>query len=172
MDDLPHGRLVDSQPDGSRIYKTRSGTVLPLRPIPAMVIRQLGNAQDEKPVPPVVEVTIGGGKTAKKIKEVNENDPDYLAALQNWDVIRNERIVTYIITRGVCLEPSKADIERLRMFAPGLSDVQLKFTWILELLEDDKEIAALTSKIMGQTAITEQGLRDAEATFPGDNESA
>ncbi len=149
-----------------RTYTTKQGATLPLRPIPSMIIKQLDGDQSGMPKPPMVEIPYG----KKIVKEPNEHDPEYKAALEQWQNDKSERIMAYVITRGVCADPGAADIERLREFSPGLTDARLKFAWVLEQLEDENEMAELMIVIMGQTAPTEKGIRDAEATFPGDDQ--
>lgn len=149
--------------NGQRFYRTQGGELLPLRAIPAMVIRQLNSDESGKPQPPIVTVKIGG----KTSKEVNDNDPDYKAALEQWDRDRNERIMMYVLVRGVALEPEPDDQERLLEFSPGLTKSRLKYTWVLEKLSGEIEMAELMSVIMGQTVPTETGIRAAEEQFPG-----
>lgn len=157
---------MDKNDYQARSYTTRQGVTIPLRPIPSMIIKQLNADTSGKPKPPVVETTVG----TKKIKEINEHDPDYKAALQTWENDKNERMMIYVISRGVCMEPTAQDIERLHEVAPGLTETRLKFTWVLEWLEDEREMAELMIVIMGQTSPTEQGIRDAESTFQGDDQ--
>jgi hypothetical protein len=149
-----------------RVYVTHQGATLPLRPIPAMVIKQLTGAQTGKPKPPVVPVKVGD----KTIKEVNENDPDYKAALEKWEEAYNERMFVYVLSQGVCMEPTKLDVQRLQDAAPELQGARLKFTWVMEMLENELEMSELISVIMGQTVPTEQGIRNAEETFPSDDQ--
>lgn len=151
-----------------REFTTSAGATLPLRGIPAMLVRQLYADETGKPKPPIVEVTYG----KKTVKETNEHDPDYLAAMAAWTEARNFRIMVYVVARGVCLDPNKTESEHLAAFFPGSNVAERKYAWILEMLDNDEEAAALMMTILGQTVPTEKGIRDAEDRFPGDSESA
>lgn len=149
-----------------RTFKSKTGEVLPLRTIPAMIVRQLYADEGGKPEIPMVDVTIA----KRTIKQANDKDPDYLKALDKWEEDRGFRIMVYILTRGVCVDPGKQDIERLREFFPSSSLAQLKYAWILELLQDDDEAGDLMDAILGQTVPTEGGIEQAEAAFPGEDQ--
>ena len=77
--------------------------------------------------------------------------------------------MAYAFVRGVCLEMSIEEITLFREYLPNANISKLKFAWLLDKLEDD-ETAELFFKIIGQTIPTEKGLRDAEATFQGDDQ--
>jgi hypothetical protein len=151
-------------------YTTKQGVVFALRPIPALLIRQLQNNQSGRPQPPVVESAVGPQK--KKVKETNVNDPDYLAALQAWEEERQEKFIAYIFSRGVVDDPSEEDQERLREFLPDTSAAMLKYTWILEHMSDDAELGPFAEAIMGQTVPTAGGISQAEERFQRDGEQS
>lgn len=149
-----------------RTYTTGLGITFTLRPVPAMVIRRLNNDTYGKPQPPKVSVTMPNGQT---IEELNPNDPDYVAALSEWKQGQSEKAIAYIWTLGICAEVPELDKERLLEFMPGATPTDLKFAWILEQLSNESEIGALTKVIVSQTVPTEDGVREAEATFPGND---
>lgn len=151
-----------------KTYTTKSGVVLELRPISPVLIRRWKNNTYGRPQPPVVESVVGPQK--KKVREVNPEDPEYLAALAEWEEAHNEQLVMYLFTRGILSEPETADIERLQMLLPGESDMGLKYSWVLEMLDGDDEITALSFAIMGLTAPTEKGISEAEDRFQRDGE--
>lgn len=160
--------LDEAEPEAPRprVYVTRAGIEIPIRPISAMMIRQIGNDHSAKPKPPVVPSTLPNGKI---MYESNENDPVYKAALEQWDTDLNERVIAYAYARGVDMEPSAEDVERLREFLPGVTESRIKFAWICEMIPDD-EIKDLFFMIISQNAVTEKGIRDAEGKFPGDDQ--
>lgn len=150
------------------MYTTKQGVVFELRPISALLIRQLQNDRFGMPQPPVVESKVGPQK--RIVKEANPNDPDYTAALAAWEENKNERLIIYIMTRSICDQPTSADTERLREFLPGGTEAQIKYAWVLEHLLDDNELADLAEIIMGQMVPTQKGISVAEERFSGDGE--
>lgn len=153
-----------------RTYTTRAGVTLKLRPISSMVIYQLQNDKWGMPQPPIVTVKLG--PNAKPSKQTNPDDPEYKEALEAWQRERGNRFVKYVWDRGILDKCPKEDSERLREFLPGGTEADIHYTWICEQLADDDEIGELTDAIIGQTAPTEAGIAEAEATFPGNSEQS
>lgn len=151
-----------------RTYTTRAGVTLTLRPISSMVIYNLQNDQWGKPQPPVVTVKLG--PNAKPTKQTNPDDPEYLEALELWTRERGNRFIKYVWDRGIVNKPSKEDAARIKQFLPGGTEADIHYMWICEQLGDDDEIGDLTDAITGQTAPTEAGIAEAEATFPSNGE--
>jgi hypothetical protein len=150
-----------------RTYKTRgSGVTYRLRPINAMALYQLQNDKWGLPQPPVVEVGIGG--KGKRHKEANPDDPEYKEKLRLWEQERGNRFIKYVIIKGIEDEPGRAEIDRLKEFLPGGSASDLKYLWVTETLEGEDEIGDIVGAIVGQTIPTEEGVAEAEATFPSD----
>jgi hypothetical protein len=81
---------------------------------------------------------------------------------------RGNRFIKYVIIKGIEDEPGRAEIDRLKEFLPGGSASDLKYLWVTETLEGEDEIGDIVGAIVGQTIPTEEGVAEAEATFPSD----
>ena len=161
--------LEETIPVSEHTYTTKSGVALELRQISAIFIRRMQRDTWGKPQPPIVESRVGPKKVI--VRETNQDDPEYKAALALWNEEHNERMLIYVMARGIVNEPSAEDIERIRSFFPGETADGLKYAWLLEMMSDE-EVGELSQAIMGLSIPTEKGIADAEARFPGDGERA
>lgn len=155
-----------SSSEKPRTFTSRRGAIFNLRPINSLVIYQLRNDRYGEPQPPLVEVAVG--PKGQKRKEVNPDDPDYLERRRKWEEARGNNFIKYVWERGVTDQPPADDLKRLKEFLPHASASDLKYMWIAEQMDDD-EIGDLTEAITAQTAPTEAGIAEAEATFPSES---
>lgn len=147
-------------------FVTRDGIRLSLQPISKMVLERLYADQNGKPKPPIVEVTIGGQFVRK---EPNPDDPDYKLALKKWQDAKNFRLLKFGIVHGVKDCPPVEFVQEYDEYFPGETEPNMKYLWIVSMMGPDGEDAKmLADAIVGQTVITETGVKEAENSFPGD----
>lgn len=152
-----------------RVFITRSGAELHLKPVPALVVERLFKDQSGKPQVPMVDVLIGGKHSRS---EPNPNDPAYLNALNDWTLEHQMKVFQYVIWKGIDNATPKDFVKEHRQFLPDATEPEMKYLWIGSLLENLEDIRLLVDAIIGQTAITEQGLEQAVQSFPGDGEQS
>lgn len=151
-----------------RTYTTRMGVVLALQPISPIIVMRLRSDKWGMPQPPVEEVAVGPKQ--KLVKQANKEDPDYKERLRQWEIDQNEKILIYAWSQGIKTNPPKKDLDLMIELFPGASENQLKYLWVSSVLGDDDDIAELTEAIISQSVVTEQGIRDAEETFPSNGQ--
>lgn len=149
-----------------RIYTFADGTDVLMAEVPSLVIEHILNNEAGKPSVPVVEVVIRGHKR----KQTNPDDPDYQAAVERWQQQKQKRLLKFLITKGVQDDPPEDFIEEYAQFLPDdATPEDFKYLWLAAKLDTDAEIARFTEALMSQTTITEGGLEEAAAKFPGDS---
>lgn len=164
---LPNGTPKGAYLDAERgVFVTSTGSELTLRPIPSLILERLYNAtagKPEKPKVPMVEVTIG---KSHKTKEENPNDPDYKAALEQyekdlnaWEQAKGTRIMMYLLTAGVAGTPPEEFVTDHRFFFPDATTSEMKYIWVASQIPDD-DLEALNLAITGQTKPTAKGLEE------------
>lgn len=151
-----------------RSYTFSDGTEVEIRDVPSLALEHILNSEAGKPTVPMVEVAIARGH---KRKEPNPNDPAYQGALAVWNAQKQKRTMMFLITKGVKDDPPEEFIEEYVQYLPdGASREELKYLWLADKLEDEREIARLTETLLSQTTVTEEGLEEAAAKFPRDGE--
>lgn len=131
-------------------YKTKSGVVLKLRPLGAMLIglwQEDYQIRNPEPLPP--PVTLENGEMWR-----NPRDEWYLLQRAKWNQDYNMKTAEMLIAASVVTEPPKGWKPAIPI--PNKSD---KVLWVSEILDNvDEFIEAVTSL----SAITVDGLEQAE----------
>lgn len=161
-----------------RIYTLPTGEEITVKPINALAIQHLTTVKGgspTKPTPPKVQV--GTRKNGKPIYELNPDDPDYKQALEeykvalkNWENEKNLKLVRYILDRGVETLPPDDYLEDNESYLNGMDESEAKYFWLVDSLEDEDGLQALTEFIMGQTMPTEEGIAESLDTFHAEGE--
>lgn len=169
-------------------FVTSSGTRLTLVPLNMMALEMIqrrfqGTATNGTPVedealpdtapkPEVPEVEVDYGK-GRKGTEPHPGDPDYVAAMENWQTQAALSFMTYIFAKGVLEDPPDDEVAFYRtLLPPETTAGEIKYMWVSSLLtKGDDEAGALTDAIIGMNMPTERGVEEAAASFPGDGES-
>ena len=150
-----------------KVFVTRGGVELHLQPISALILERLHSDKTGKPVVPKVTVTIAG---KYERFEDNPEDPDYVAAMRQWSRDHNSNIVKYIFVHGITDSPPPEFIEEHAEYFPNATERDLKYLWVGSMVDEDSgDIPMLVEAITGQNSVTEAGLEEATASFPGDN---
>lgn len=153
---------------GRRVFITRSGVELQLQRVSPVILERIHGDRSGKPKVPRVEVKMAGGHTRV---EDNPNDPDYAQALKEWNQDHNSRIVKYVFVHGIANETPVEFVQEHAEFFPDATASDMKYLWIGSLVDEEStDIQKLIEAITGQNAITEEGLEQATASFPGDGE--
>ena len=148
-----------------RTYQFSDGTVVEMAEVPSLVIEHILNSEAGKPPVPVVEVDIRGHKR----KQANPDGPAYEAAVAAWQGQKQKRLLLFLITKGVKDDPPDEFVEEYAQYLPdGASIEELKYLWLADKLDDIDEIGRFTDALMGQTAVTQEGLDEAAAKFSSD----
>lgn len=177
----------------SPVFTVPNGTEFHLRPLPPLFLERLVNEDDWKPlpedygldpgytipveveeaeelddgdaepIPPMETVQYRGGF---EDEEPNPDDADYKAALAKWQMKKNYKMSFFILTMGIVEEcPPEFWDEYGEFFPHARTPSKRKYIWITVQITDDKVLAELMDAIIGQTEVTEDGLKDAEDEF-------
>ncbi len=144
---------------GVFITSTHDEIELSNRRITSLMLERVLNAG--KPSVPHIEVTILGKH--KEMQE-NRNDPNYLAALQDWESQQQLRMMRYVFDVGVNGEPPQEFVNEQLDYFPEATRVDLKYLWIASRVPDS-DLQAFSEAIVGRTIATSKGLEESAATF-------
>jgi hypothetical protein len=157
--------VAKEQKDGAGLHVTRTGYKVRIQPFPEMLARQAVMAVKDPPVPVYWNAD-------KEREEPNPNDPDYLNAKAEAEAKRGEAGIDAALLFGVELvSPLPSDerwLKKLGMLGIHVDPtdslaVELAFLKYI-VFSSSEDISALT----GQVSVTERGIAEAAATFPGD----
>lgn len=148
-----------------------TGYTVKFRRVPASLawdIRREADKDPNKPKPKMQEVELFGEKKL----EVNASDPEYAAALNEWDTVVGKRVYHAMLVRGLveydkeALAEAKAQLEAIGQHPhEGMHD-SLVFIYHVAGAAFS-EITALVEAIHAQSAPTEGAIAAAAASFPG-----
>lgn len=124
------------------------------------------------PKPPVQEVDYGDGRM---VKEANAAHPDYLSAMQAYQIDFEDKLRRLYIKRGAVItwsEERRAQVDELRSFwhdeygidLPG-DDTMVFVSYLC--IGSDKDLENLVTAIMQRSQPTEAAVAEAVETFPG-----
>lgn len=157
--------VAKEQKDGAGLHITRTGYKVKIQPFPEMLARQAVMAVKDPPVPVYWNAD-------KEREEPNPHDPDYLNAKAEAEAKRGEAGIDAALLFGVELVSPLPDndrwLKKLAMLgihvdpADSLA-VELAFLKYI-VFSSSEDISVLT----GQVSVTERGIAEAAATFPGD----
>lgn len=119
-----------------------------------------------KPQPPMVTVDLGDGK---KSTEVNEADPDYIAAVKEWQAAVSLRAVDVMLRLGVQVDIDQDALADLRaqFAALGLTmDEDDHLAYIKHIaIASEEDMNALAAAITAKSQPTEGAVQDHLDTF-------
>lgn len=120
-----------------------------------------------KPVPDKMkEIKMAGGMVTKM---PDTDDEDYKEAIKEWEIKKAVRYARTMILEAVKEWPPDEDIQY--WVSVGFNDpVDIKYYWIARKLINQELEHDFYQTIMGLSVPTDEGLDDAEATFPGDGQ--
>lgn len=146
-----------------------TGVVFRVLDIPLMVIDSINKkAREGKPKVPVQHIE------DKCREEENPNDPDYIKALQDWEVELNEKIIDATLILGVELDklPGGFPKPKDKSWSDKLKKIDIEIpgdrflTWIkccaAPTVEDMNSLILACSRNIG---VTEEDLADAANLF-------
>lgn len=123
------------------------------------------------PTPPMQKVTYPEGV---EVMEANTAHPDYLKALQEHEIMVNQKVLELTVIRGVHFEMTdevRAEIEELRAdmretgIEPKAGD---KLFYVLNIcIGTTEDMNELVEAIMQRSGPTEAAVQAAVDTFPG-----
>lgn len=154
-----------------RTFHTSSGVALKLRPVnPYHLERVQMELERHKPKPPDIEIDSGKGRS---YWTQNPDDPAYKQALADFqrDVgVKTMQFAFYVGVENRAPERDKLpEVVKLTLSEmPNATDKDVHYLWVTSLIESEDEFAALLNYLMGQTMVTQEGIAEAEAAFPGD----
>ena len=156
-----------------------SGVVLNMwhgSPLAIDTVTQSMKLTDPVPVPPMVY------SEDKNREEPNDNDPDYKAAIAEWNARLSIRLFTVLLATsssvkevpdGMIAHDSPEFIEIMEMsgIVPRLTSIGLYVQWItiLAAKKDDQEL--LGTHLLRLAGLSESDIAEAEATFRSVSES-
>lgn len=149
-----------------RTFVVDDELTLKLRPVSAYKLRAISSEYNKsKPMPPVMDVDLGNGRFAK---DYNENDRIYLHCKEIWETEQNDAVAKYVLLAGVENTPPASYVDNhLEMFPDEALD-DIKLYWLTSI-ESDK-LLELINLLTGQSQVTQEGLKQAAATFQSDSE--
>lgn len=151
----------------NRPYTTSSGEELQVSRVSSIAVQRIEiEWKKRKPKPPLEEVE-RAGRTAT---EPNPNNPEYLESLEIWESEKNIAVMKYLYTAGVHNRPPEEFIEAHREFFPEADPQEMKFLWLTSIIAGEEETANFMEFIMGQTMVTEGGVKSSEERFPSDGQ--
>ena len=153
-----------------------TGITVMIRKVSPLLIMDI-QKEMPPPKPPMQEVVYGNPDDpgAKRVQEPNEAHPDYLAAIDKYNLDLEEKIRRFMVKRGVIftLTPEqKEEIKELREdwkeeFDKDISmpDKLLYISYIA--IGTDSDMEELMDVIMRRSQPTEAVMSDVKASFPG-----
>lgn len=144
------------------------GLTFYLKKMPAGVFLMALSVSD-KPAAPVVEVEYADGSVGS---EVNRREPKYLRELALWQSNYNARIfrlcVVYGISRvehadGTPANPDDSKVAELRFIYGDIPGSVARHYWYAEVIGDTA--SGFMNLVMGQSDITQEGLKKDERRF-------
>lgn len=147
-------------------YAFPDHTVVTLQSVAAPMIYDL-QSDAGKPVPDKMkEIKMAGGMVTKM---PDTDDEDYKEAIKEWEIKKAVRYARTMILEAVKEWPPDEDIQY--WVSVGFNDpVDIKYYWIARKLINQELEHDFYQTIMGLSVPTDEGLDDAEATFPGDGQ--
>lgn len=122
-----------------------------------------------RPTPPLVAADYGDGTI---VREPNDADPDYIAAIAAWEIELQTRSVDVLLRLGVVAEIDQAALDDVKAIfeITGLEfPADEKLGYIRHVLIGcDADLVHLAAAITGISQPTEGAVADHAATFPGD----
>ena len=153
-----------------------TGIKVKIRKVSPMLIMEVQKAFPP-PKPPMQEVVYGdpGESGAKTVEEPNEAHPDYLVAIDEYNLELEAKVRQLMFKRGVRIhldEEQKQEVKELReewkeMFDKDLSgsDKYLYISYIA--IGTDADMEELQEVIMRRSQPTEAAIAEAKAGFQG-----
>lgn len=149
-----------------RTFVVDDELTLKLRPVSAYKLRAIASEHNKcKPMPPIHEVDLGNGQS---VKDYNERDPLYLHKKEIWETEQSDAIAKYVLLAGVANNPPQSFVDDHRAMFPDEADDDVKLYWLTSI-ESDK-LLELINLLTGQSQVTQEGLKQAAATFQSDSE--
>lgn len=163
----PKGRAVPDQ----ATFTFANGATATLKPVSQFTQAHIEIQARKKlppPQPPMNEVDYGDGK---KVREPNAADPDYVQALQRYQMELSFLMFDALIELGVEIEVDQEALERVKrpLAALGipLDEASDKVAYIKHccMFNLEKEGAALRTMMQSLTGPKEEDVQDHIATF-------
>lgn|GEM_PF-6347485 len=152
-----------------REFHASETIIFTLVPIPIMNLMVIRNTKTGKPMPPETEMVYAGGKTRI---EKNPFDPEYLKALNEWELEKKFAFTRYIISFGIKENPPEDVVNSYKEISEDLSATEIKYMWVCSLVDTDVFFGMLVEAILGQNTVTEKGLEEVAETFPSDGKQS
>lgn len=149
-----------------RTFVVDEDLTLKLRPVSAYKLRAIASEHNKcKPMPPTHEVDMGNGHFAK---DYNERDPLYLHKKEIWETEQSDAIAKYVLLAGVENPPPQSFVDDHRAMFPDEALDDIKLFWLTSI--DGDKLLELINLLTGQSQVTQEGLKQAAATFQSDSE--
>lgn len=149
-----------------RTFVVDEDLTLKLRPVSAYKLRAISSEYNKcKPMPPLKEYELDNGRMAK---DYNEVDKVYLHNKEIWETEQNDAVAKYVLVAGVADNPPQDFVDNhLAMFPDEALD-DIKLYWLTSI--DAPKLLDLINLLTGQSQVTQEGLKQAAATFQSDSE--
>lgn len=149
-----------------RTFQVDDELTLHLRPVSLFKMRAIAAEWNKKkPMPPPIQVEIGNGRFAT---DYNEKDKNYLHCLEIWETEASDANIKYVVLAGVSDNPPQSFIDDHRAMFPDETMEDIRLYWLTSIPPD--KFSELANLLMGQTNVTQEGLKEAAATFQGEGE--
>lgn len=143
-----------------RTYQTNEGTVLEFRPVSNWTINHLNMKWEKtKPIPPKF-------KSENGIEDYYPTDARYVQDLRIWEQAKAAELNETMVRLGVLSEPPADFVAVYEAEFPDIEPKNIKVHWVYTLLGDEDTMTEFFNVLLGQTQITEAGLKEAAGTFP------
>lgn len=158
---LKHAASLGRRPTG--VYAFPDGEVIGIQGVSSTLIFDL-QSDAGKPAPPLKERIFAGGT---KVKMPDETDPAYQQAVAMWQVGKAAQFARVLIAEGVIDWPPEDEVQK--WVGRGITNPEeIKHKWIASKLWNDELSSDFFAAVTGLTMPTDEGIDDAEESFPGD----
>ena len=144
-----------------------SGKTLRVRRVPIFLMREVQKAV-KRPTPPMVEVVYETGAR----REANRADPDYLEALDEYQMALGEKMIRVVVRRGVEVDIDQEAVDQLRADLADLglpAEADDKYLYIVHICcETDQDLKALQDAVLRRSQPTEEATAEAIERFPAE----
>lgn len=146
------------------VYAFPDGTVIGIQGVSSTLIFDL-QSDAGKPTPPLKERVFAGNT---RVMMPDENDPDYKQAVAMWQVGKAAQFARILIAEGVIDWPPEDEVRK--WVGRGITNPEeIKHKWIASKLWNDELSNDFFAAISGLTMPTDEGIDEAEDSFPGDS---
>lgn len=155
-----------------------SGVTVFIRRVSPMISYEMKRSIP-KPKPPVVRVNYGTAEDPDFRNEVNEADPDYQVALEDWNARVEAATRKIMIKLGIVYTLTDEDKDRLALIRETMSEegIEIQDSELVAFvtyvaITSQRDMEAMINALVGNSMPTEEAIEEATSSFSGDTEGS